>query len=215
MKMLIMGAPGSGKGTQSELLVQKLNIPAISTGVMLRNAISEGTSLGKQAEKYINDGKLVPDDIIIGVVLERLSDKDMESGYILDGFPRTLAQAEAMTEAGIEIDIALFIDVSDEEIMQRLGGRRVCSCGASYHIDYRPSTKGEFCEMCGKALYIRDDDKPETIASRLEVYHKVTEPVVEYYKKKGKLIAVKAGGSVEDTTAKVQAAISRSLRYYG
>lgn len=211
MKMLIMGAPGSGKGTQSEILVKKFNVPVISTGTMLRNAISQGTPLGKEAEKYISDGKLVPDEVIIGVVMERLLSKDMENGYILDGFPRTLAQAKAMDEAGIEIDAALLISVSDEEIIKRLSGRRVCSCGATYHIEHNPSLKGEACQVCGKPLYIRDDDKPETIASRLKVYHQVTEPVVEYYKNKGKLIEVEAEGSIQDTTAKVMAAMSQRL----
>ena len=211
MKMLIMGAPGSGKGTQSEILANKLDIPAISTGAMLRNAISEGTPLGQEAQKYINDGRLVPDDVIIGVVLERLLREDMENGYILDGFPRTLAQAEAMDKAGIEIDAALLINVPDEEIIKRLSGRRVCSCGATYHIEHKPSSKGENCEVCGRPLFIRDDDKPETIARRLKVYHEVTEPVVEYYKSKGKLIEVEAKGSIQDTTAKVMAAIGQRL----
>lgn len=213
MKMLIMGAPGSGKGTQSESLIKKLNIPAISTGTMLRNAINEGTELGKNAQRYINEGKLVPDDVIIGVVLERLSQKDCKNGYLLDGFPRTLAQAEAMDDAGIDIDIALLIEVSDELIMKRLSGRRVCSCGATYHITSKPSANGEYCEVCGKPLTIRDDDKPETVAKRLKIYHEQTAPVVEYYREKGKLIAVRTEYGVDETTKLVLEAISRGQGY--
>ena len=144
MKMLIMGAPGSGKGTQSEILVKKLGIPTISTGAMLRAAIADGTQVGKEAEKYINDGKLVPDSVMIDLVLDRIGKSDCAGGYILDGFPRTLAQAEAMTKAGIDIDCALMIDVPDEDIIARIGGRRVCSrCGATYHVKFKPSSKGD------------------------------------------------------------------------
>lgn len=210
MRMLIMGAPGSGKGTQSEILSDKLGIPTISTGAMLRAAIAEGTDVGKEAAKYINDGKLVPDSVMIDLVLARISQDDCKNGYILDGFPRTIAQAEAMTAAGIDIDTALMIDVADEDIMGRLGGRRVCEkCGATYHTKFKPSAKGEKCEACDGHLTIRDDDKPETIANRLKIYHETTAPVIDYYKNMGKLTAVKAVEGVEATTALVLKALGR------
>lgn len=209
MKMLIMGAPGSGKGTQSESLTEVLNIPAISTGAMLRTAISEGTEIGMKAQQFINDGKLVPDEVMIGVVLERLNHKDCENGYILDGFPRTIAQAEAMSKAGINIDIALFIDVKDDIIMKRLGGRRVCNCGAIYHIQSKPSATGDKCEVCGEPLTVREDDKPETIANRLKIYHEQTAPVIQYYKNMGKLITVETEVGVDETTKLVLNAIDR------
>lgn len=210
MKLLIMGAPGSGKGTQSEVLVQKLQIPAISTGAMLRAAIAEGTEVGKKAGQYINDGKLVPDEVMIQLVLERISRDDCKGGYILDGFPRTLAQAEAMADAGIDIDCALLIDVPDAVIMNRLGGRRVCrKCGATYHVQNKPSAKGDLCEQCGDALAVRDDDTPETIENRLRVYHEVTEPVTDYYRKLGKLKVVAATNSIEETTELVLKALGK------
>lgn len=210
MKMLIMGAPGSGKGTQSEILTEELSIPAISTGAMLRTAIAEGTEVGKEASKYINDGKLVPDEVMINLVLDRISKDDCANGYILDGFPRTLAQAEAMTDAGIEIDTALMIDVEDEAIMGRLGGRRVCGkCGATYHTQFKPSSKGDKCEVCGEELTIRDDDKPETIANRLKIYHETTAPVIDYYREMGKLTVVKAVEGVEATTELVLKALGK------
>lgn len=210
MKMLIMGAPGSGKGTQSEILVNKLGIPTISTGAMLRAAIAEGTEVGKEASKYINDGKLVPDSVMIDLVLDRISKDDCKNGYILDGFPRTLAQAEAMTAANIDIDCALMIDVADEDIIARIGGRRVCSkCGATYHTKFKPSSKGDVCEQCDGKLEIRADDAPETVVSRLETYHKMTAPVIDYYDKMGKLIAVKAVEGVEETTELVLKALGK------
>lgn len=210
MKMLIMGAPGSGKGTQSEILTEELSIPAISTGAMLRTAIAEGTEVGKEASKYINDGKLVPDEVMINLVLDRISKDDCANGYILDGFPRTLAQAEAMTDAGIEIDTALMIDVEDEAIMGRLGGRRVCGkCGATYHTQFKPSSKGDKCEVCGEELTIREDDKPETIAQRLKIYHETTAPVIDYYREMGKLTVVKAVEGVEATTELVLKALGK------
>ena len=210
MKMLIMGAPGSGKGTQSEILVKKLGIPTISTGAMLRAAIAEGTEVGKEASKYINDGKLVPDSVMIDLVLDRIAKDDCKDGYILDGFPRTLAQAEAMTEAGIDIDCALMIDVADEDIIARIGGRRVCAkCGATYHTKFKPSSKGELCEVCDGKLEIRADDAPETVVSRLETYHSMTAPVIDYYDKLGKLVSVKAVEGVEETTELVLKALGK------
>lgn len=210
MRMLIMGAPGSGKGTQSEILVKKLGIPTISTGAMLRAAIADKTKVGIEAEKYINDGKLVPDEVMINLVLDRISQSDCEKGYILDGFPRTLAQAEAMTKAGIDIDCALMIDVPDEDIISRISGRRVCKkCGATYHTKFKPSSKGDVCEQCGGSLEVRADDAPETVVSRLETYHEVTAPVIDYYKKMGKLISVKAVEGVEETTKLVLEALGK------
>lgn len=202
MRMLIMGAPGSGKGTQSESLSKKLNIPAISTGAMLRDAVANGTETGKAAQEYISQGKLVPDDVMIGIVLQRLGMKDCERGYILDGFPRTLAQAEAMDKAGIITDVAIFMDASDQVIMKRLSGRRVCpKCGATYHITSMPSAKGDKCQVCESPLAIRDDDKPETIEKRLSVYRQQTAPVIEYYRQKNKLLTVNADDEVENITA--------------
>lgn len=210
MNMLIMGAPGSGKGTQSEILVKKLGIPTISTGAMLRAAMADGTPVGKEAEKYINDGKLVPDSVMIDLVLDRISKDDCSKGYILDGFPRTLAQAEAMTKAGINIDCALMIDVADEDIISRIGGRRVCSkCGATYHIKFKPSSKGDICENCDGSLEIRADDAPETVISRLKTYHEMTAPVIDYYDKMGKLVSVKAVEGVEETTELVLKALGK------
>lgn len=210
MKMLIMGAPGSGKGTQSEILVNKLGIPTISTGAMLRAAIADKTKVGIEAEKYINDGKLVPDEVMISLVLDRISRSDCEKGYILDGFPRTLAQAEAMTKAGIDIDCALMIDVPDEDIISRISGRRVCKkCGATYHIKFKPSSKGDICEQCGGSLEVRADDAPETVVNRLKTYHEVTAPVIDYYKKMGKLVSVKAVEGVEETTKLVLEALGK------
>lgn len=210
MKMLIMGAPGSGKGTQSEILVEKLGIPTISTGAMLRAAIAEKSDVGKEAEKYINDGKLVPDEVMIDLVLDRVSKDDCKEGYILDGFPRTIAQAEAMTKAGIDIDCVLMIDVPDDDIIARIGGRRVCSkCGATYHVKFKPSADGEMCEHCGGKLEIRADDAPETVVSRLETYHSMTAPVIDYYEKMGKLVAVKAVEGVSETSELVLKALGK------
>lgn len=212
MRMLIMGAPGSGKGTQSEILVKKLGIPTISTGAMLREAIAKGTEVGKEAEKYINDGKLVPDEVMINLVLDRIGQEDCSKGYILDGFPRTIAQAEAMTKAGIDVDCALMIDVPDDDIIARIGGRRVCSgCGATYHTKFKPSSKGDVCEQCDGKLETRADDAPETVVSRLETYHKMTAPVIDYYKEQGKLVSVKAVEGVDETTQLVLKALGKSL----
>jgi adenylate kinase len=204
-----MGAPGSGKGTQSRALTETLKIPAVSTGEMLRAAIAGGSETGKQAQLYINDGKLVPDGVIIDIVLHRLGRKDCENGYILDGFPRTAAQAEAMAASGMEIDAALFIDASDEVVTRRICGRRVCGCGAIYHTEFKPPRKDGVCDVCGSTLTVRDDDKPETIAERLRVYHEQTAPVIAYYREKGKLISVTSRDDVEETTKAVLDALNR------
>ena len=202
MKLILLGAPGAGKGTQAEIICEKFNIPTISTGNILREAIKNGTEMGLKAKSYIDNGNLVPDDVVIGIIADRLNMDDCKNGFILDGFPRTIPQAEALDKMGIEIDCALSIEVADEKIMQRLSGRRVCGgCGASYHIDYKKPAKDGVCNVCGEALVQRNDDKPETIADRLAVYHKQTEPLKDYYKAAGKLKIVEGQEEVADTTA--------------
>lgn len=198
MNMLIMGAPGSGKGTQAESLVKRLNIPAISTGAMMREAISKDGETGRNIAKHINEGTLVPDDVMIRVVLERLDMDDCKNGYILDGFPRTTAQARAMDGAGIAVDAAVFMDVSEDVVLKRLGGRRVCGrCGATYHVISLPSAKGDICQFCDMPLTLREDDKPETIIKRLEIYKRQTEPVIDYYRRKGLLLTIDADAEIE------------------
>lgn len=208
MKLILMGSPGAGKGTQGEILEKKLGISTISTGLMLRTAIKEQTEVGKAAEKYINDGKLVPDDIMVAVVKERLSQPDCEKGFILDGFPRTTAQAEALDAAGVEIDKVLLIDVADEVIVERLSSRRECSkCGVPYNvISKRPKVEG-ICDSCGGELIIRKDDVPETIKNRLSVYHEQTEPIKKFYEAKGILAVASGCDSLEETTANVAKAL--------
>lgn len=208
MKLILLGAPGAGKGTQAEVICEKFNIPAISTGNILREAIKNGTEMGIKAKSYIDNGNLVPDEVVIGIINDRLAEDDCKNGFILDGFPRTIPQAEALDKMNIGIDCALSIEVADEKIMQRLSGRRVClTCGATYHVDYKkPATEG-ICNNCGAELVQRNDDKPETIADRLAVYHSQTEPLKDYYKKAGKLITVEGQEEVKDTTALVLAAL--------
>ncbi len=208
MKLILLGPPGAGKGTQAEILSEKLNVKTISTGVMLRTAIKEKTELGETASRYINDGKLVPDDVMVGIVKERLSQKDCKNGFILDGFPRTIAQADALADAGIDIDKVLLIDVSDETVIKRLSGRRECSgCGTPYHVDFNPSEKDGVCDKCGGELICRKDDNEETIKNRLSIYHEQTEPIKAYYEKLGKLVAAKGREELKDTTQEVFAAL--------
>lgn len=208
MKLILLGAPGAGKGTQAEVICEKFNIPAISTGNILREAIKNGTDMGLKAKQFIDDGNLVPDEVVIGIINERLSQSDCDNGFILDGFPRTIPQAEALDKMNIKIDCALSIEVADEKIMKRLSGRRVCpSCGASYHIDYKKPAKDGVCNVCGDTLIQRADDKPETIADRLVVYHNQTEPLKDYYKAAGKLVIVEGQEEVKDTTALVLKAL--------
>lgn len=208
MKLILMGPPGAGKGTQGEKIAGKLGIDTISTGVMLRTAMKAGTEVGKIAEQYINDGKLVPDDVIVAIVKERLSQPDVQKGFILDGFPRTAAQAQALTDSGVEIDRVLSIDVDDEKIVERLSSRRECSkCGTPYSLIYnKPQTDG-VCDKCGGKLIQRADDNPETIMSRLDTYHEQTEPVKEYYRKLNLLTEVRGQEKVEDTTKLVMQAL--------
>ena len=208
MKITIMGPPGGGKGTQAEILSDKLSIPHISTGAIIRSAIREKTELGKAAEDYIANGQLVPDKLVIDMVSKRLSEKDCENGYILDGFPRTLPQADAMDEIGIELDYALNLLVSDEVIVDRLGGRRECkACAAPYHVKFNPPEKEGVCDKCGGVLITRADDVPDTIRQRLSVYHSETEPLVDFYKKKEVLVNVTGKDSIEDTTDAVLEAL--------
>ena len=180
MNLILMGAPGAGKGTQSEKISEKWGIPAIATGDILRNAIKAGTELGKTAKSYIDAGKLVPDETVIGIIKEYLASDVCKNGFILDGFPRSIPQAEALEAMGVRIDAVLSIEVADEKIVERMSGRRVCTCGASYHTLYKPSKKEGICDKCGAELYIRKDDAPETVKSRLETYHTQTEPLKEF-----------------------------------
>ena len=201
MKLIMLGAPGAGKGTQAEILSAKLNIPTISTGNILRAAIKDGTPTGLEAKSYMDAGKLVPDSVIIGIVAERLAQPDCANGYILDGVPRTIGQAEALDQAGITFDHVVSIEITDQEIEDRMGGRRVCqSCGTPFHINSRPPKQEGVCDNCGGPLILRHDDKPETVRHRLEVYHAETEPLKDFYAKKGILSPVDNQPTIEATT---------------
>ena len=204
MNLILVGPPGAGKGTQGEILSKKLGIDTISTGVMLRTAIKEQTEVGKLAEQYINDGKLVPDDVIVAIVKERLAQPDCDKGFILDGFPRTTAQAEALTASGVKIDKVSSLEVEDSVIVERLSARRECSkCGTPYSVLYKkPAVEGK-CDKCGGELIQRADDNPETIQNRLNVYHEQTEPIKAYYEKQGLLVKAEGADSVDDTTKNV------------
>ena len=208
MKIIFLGAPGAGKGTQADIVAQRLQIPAISTGAIIREASKAGTEMGLKAKSYTDKGMLVPDEVVIGIIKERLSEDDCKNGFILDGFPRTVVQGEALDTMGVEIDVVVSIEVSDETIVERMGGRRVCDkCGASYHTRYNPSADGVHCDKCASELSIRRDDAPEVVASRLEVYHNPTEPLKEFYAQKGILTLVVGQEKVEDTTALTFAAL--------
>ena len=209
MNLILMGAPGAGKGTQSAKISEKYQSPAIATGDILRGAIKAGTELGKAAKSYIDAGQLVPDSVVIGIIKEYLASDACKNGFILDGFPRSIPQAEALDAMGVKIDAVLSIEVPDEKIVERMSGRRVCTCGASYHVAYKaPKTEG-ICDNCGSALYIRDDDKAETVLKRLATYHNTTEPLKDYYDAKGLLICVEGREEVKDTTADVMKALSK------
>ena len=202
MKMILLGAPGAGKGTQAEILCDKLGIPTISTGNILRAAVKEGTPMGQKAKGYMDAGALVPDDVIVGIVKERLAQPDCAKGFILDGMPRTIAQGEALEQMGVEIDKVIDLVVADEAILQRMSGRRVCAkCGASYHIINKPSAKEGVCDRCGGELVIRKDDEPATVLERLKAYHEQTEPLVAFYRERGKLVEIPDQGSIEATNA--------------
>lgn len=213
MNLVLMGPPGAGKGTQGELLAKKLGVDTISTGVMLRTAIKEQTEIGKQVEKLINDGKLVPDDIMVSLVKERLQKPDCEKGFILDGFPRTTAQAEALTNSGVKIDKVLSLEVDDEVIVERLSSRRECSkCGAPYNVISNKPEKAGVCDKCGGDLIQRADDNPDTIKNRLNVYHTQTEPIKAYYEKLGLLVTAKGEEELADTTRNVDKALGLEVQ---
>lgn len=201
MNLILLGAPGAGKGTQAEVICDHLSIPAISTGNIIREALRNETELGKKAKKFIDEGALVPDEVVIGIIQERLQEDDCKNGFILDGFPRTVPQAEALDKMGVNIDKVIDIEVADEKICARLSGRRVCkTCSASYHTLYKPSKDGETCDKCGGELVCRKDDHPDTVLERLKVYHEQTEPLISFYKSRGKLVVVEGQEEVEDTT---------------
>ena len=204
MKLIFLGAPGAGKGTQAEIISRKLNIPTISTGNILRAAVKAGTPVGLQAKSYMDTGKLVPDDVIIGIIEERLAQPDCAIGFILDGVPRTIAQAEALEQAGIQFDGVLSLEIADEVIEARMTGRRTChSCGATYHIVANPPKQDGVCDMCGGELEQRKDDLPETVKHRLEVYHRETEPLKDFYQTRGVLKIVPDMGGIEATSEKI------------
>ena len=210
MKLILLGAPGAGKGTQADIIKKKLDIPTISTGNILRAAVKNGTPTGLKAKAFMDAGKLVPDEVIIGIITERLAEDDCKNGYILDGVPRTIAQAEAMEKAGINFDAVVSIEVADEVIMERMSGRRVCeSCGASYHLVAVPPKVAGVCDSCGGKLVQRKDDAPETVKDRLAVYHKETEPLKDFYAQRGLLKSVENQPSVEATTAAILKALGR------
>ncbi len=202
MNLILLGAPGAGKGTQAEVICNKLSIPAISTGNIIREALSKGTEMGLKAKSFIDAGKLVPDDVVIGIIKERLAKDDCANGFILDGFPRTIPQAEALDAMGVVIDKVIDIEVPDEKIVARMSGRRVCGeCGTSYHLLYKKPEKEGVCNVCGGALIQRKDDHPDTVLDRLNVYHEQTEPLKDYYSKAGVLKVVEGQEEVADTTA--------------
>ncbi len=204
MKLILLGAPGAGKGTQAEIISEKYNIPTISTGNIIRAALKNGTEMGLKAKAYTEKGELVPDDVVIGIIKERLAESDCQGGFILDGFPRTIPQAKALDDMGIAIDAALSIEVADDAIVRRMSGRRVCgNCGASYHIEYKKPAVEGVCNACGSALVIRKDDEAETVLNRLSVYHEQTEPLKDFYKAADKLLIVEGQEELADTTALV------------
>lgn len=210
MNLILMGAPGAGKGTQSTKISEKWGIPTLSTGEMLRAAVKEGTEKGLEAKGYMDSGNLVPDALVIGIIKDYLSSDKCKNGFILDGFPRSIPQAEALDEMGVKIDCALSIEVADEKIVERMSGRRICSkCGTPYHVKYNPPKTENVCDTCSASLYIRDDDAAETVISRLETYHSITEPLKEFYSKKGILVCVEGREKIEDTTAAVFEALDK------
>lgn len=208
MKLILLGAPGAGKGTQAEKICEKLHIPTISTGNIIRAALKNGTEMGLKAKAYMEAGQLVPDEVVIGIIKDRLKDDDCKNGFILDGFPRTIPQAQALVDMGIDIDKVIDIEVPDEKIITRMSGRRVCSkCANSYHMEYKKPKVDGVCDACGGELVQRKDDAPETVLARLEEYHEMTEPLKGFYDKLGKLKVVEGQEDVSDTTSLVFAAL--------
>lgn len=208
MKLILLGAPGAGKGTQAEKICEKLNIPAISTGNILRAAVKDGTEMGVKAKSYMDAGQLVPDEVVIGIIKDRLNDDDCKNGFILDGFPRTIPQAQALLDSGVDIDKVIDIEVPDEAITKRMSGRRVCSkCANSYHIEYKKPKVEGICDACGGELIQRKDDAPQTVLDRLVEYHKMTEPLKGFYENLGKLKVVEGQEDVADTTKLVFTAL--------
>jgi len=208
MNLILLGAPGAGKGTQAELLTEKLGIPSISTGNMLREAMANGSQLGKQVKSCMDSGSLVPDELVLGLVAERTAQPDCQKGFILDGVPRTLAQAQALDAKGVRIDHVVSIEIDDDVITARMSGRRVCTrCGASYHITANPPKQEGLCDLCGSAISIRKDDAPETVRHRLEVYHQSTEVLKDYYARQGKLRLVCGNQSIEGAYNEILASI--------
>ena len=208
MNLILLGAPGAGKGTQAEKICEKLNIPAISTGNILRAAVKDGTEMGLKAKSYMDAGQLVPDEVVIGIIKDRLNDDDCKNGFILDGFPRTIPQAQALLDSGVDIDKVIDIEVPDEAITKRMSGRRVCSeCANSYHIEYKKPKVEGICDACGGELIQRKDDAPQTVLDRLVEYHKMTEPLKGFYENLGKLKVVEGQEDVADTTKLVFAAL--------
>ena len=212
MNLILLGAPGAGKGTQAEMLLERLSIPSISTGNMLREAMKNGTDLGKQVKSCMDSGALVPDQLVLGIVAERTAQPDCANGFILDGVPRTLAQAEALDKMGVRIDQVVSFELSDEEVESRMTGRRVCpKCGASYHIVANPPKKDGICNKCGSELIIRKDDAPETVRKRLEVYHASTEVLKDFYGKLGRLRTVNGSQSIEGANEDILKAIGAKV----
>ena len=207
MKIIMLGAPGAGKGTQAELIAEKYNIPHISTGDIFRSNIKNGTELGKKAKSYMDQGLLVPDELTCDLVADRIVADDCANGFILDGFPRTIPQAHALdtvlAKMNTAMDFAINVDVPDEVIVSRMGGRRVCSCGATYHVEFNPPKVSGICDVCGKELYIRDDDQPQTVQKRLDVYHENTQPLIDYYEKQGILKTVDGTQNMEKVFADI------------
>jgi adenylate kinase len=212
LNLILLGPPGSGKGTQGERLQQDLELPYYATGDILRAAVRDGTELGTEAKQYMDAGDFVPDDVIIGVIAERIDQKEAEDGFILDGFPRTQPQADGLggklSELGRKVTAVILIDVSDEEVIRRLGGRRTCPNGHIFHVDFDPPEKEGVCDVCGEALQIRDDDKPEVIRKRLELYHEKTEPLIEYYEVRGLLNRVDGDQPPEEVTDRIRALLA-------
>ena len=209
MKIIMLGAPGAGKGTQAKMIAEKYSIPHISTGDIFRANIKNGTELGKKAKTFIDAGQLVPDELVVDLVIDRFKEDDCKNGYVLDGFPRTIPQAEALDNAlkaiGDKVDFAIDVEVPDENIVRRMGGRRACvGCGATYHVEFNPPKVTDVCDVCGEELVLRDDDKPETVKNRLNVYHEQTKPLIDYYEKQGIVHTIDGTQTMEEVFSDIR-----------